>query len=296
MIAFRLRVIALAIVAVALLAGYRAAHPAAAVLGVVGAVLVVHAVFVAASFVVSRRHAWKTQSLPGLLATVAIFWREWLAHLVLFFIIQPFDRAWMGRDAAVPGKMPVLLVHGYMCNRGIWWWIAKRLKAAGLAIATVNLEPPGGDIDDFAEQLHARIEALCAETQSAQIALVCHSMGGLVARAYLRRHRGARIARLVTLGSPHHGTWIAYYGVGENARQMEPDSAWIRDLAQSEPGAPTLSVWSPVDNFVAPQDSSRLAGARERTVPALGHLAMLFSPLVLEILLNELAHRGDPQR
>jgi len=119
-------------------------------------------------------------------------------------------------------------------------------------------------------------------------------MGGLVARAYLRRHSGARIIQLITLGSPHHGTWIAYYGVGKNARQMQPDSAWLLDLAQSDPGTPTLSVWSALDNFIAPQDSSRLAGAREKILPALGHLAMLFSPVVLEILLNELSHRGDP--
>jgi len=296
MIAFWLRIGALALIAVALLAGYRAADPAVAVLGVIFVALAVHAAFVAASFVLSRRHAWKPQELPGLLATVPMFWREWLAHLVLFCAIQPFDKAWMGRYASVPGKTPVLLVHGYMCNRGIWWWIARKLRAAGIAIATINLEPPRGDIESFAEQLHARIEALCTDTQAQKVALVAHSLGGLVARAYLRRHGSARVAQLVTLGSPHHGTWIAYFGVGENARQMRPDSAWIRDLGQCDPGVPVLSVWSAADNFIAPQDSSRLAGAREKIMPALGHLAMLFSPVVLEILLNELSHPGDPQR
>jgi triacylglycerol lipase len=294
MMAFRLRVAALALLAAMLLVGYRAAHPVAAALVFIGVVLAAHAAFVAATFVVTRRHALKTESAHGSL--VAVFWHEWLTHLLLFGVIQPFDRAWMGGDTATPGSVPVLLVHGYMCNRGTWWWIAGKLKAAGLAVATVNLEPPGGDIEGFAEQLHARIEALCAETQTVEVALVAHSMGGLVARAYLRRHGGARIAKLVTLGSPHHGTWIAYYGWGEDARQMQPDNAWLRDLAQVEPGVPTLSIWSATDNFIAPQDSSRLAGAREQIVPALGHLAMLLSPLVLEILLGELAHRGDPQR
>ena len=293
MIAFRLRMIALVLLAILLLAGTRAVHPLAAVLIVLAVVLAVHAGFVATTFVVTRRYAIKTESAHPLFA---VFWREWLAHLLLFGVIQPFDRAWMGHDAAARGGVPVLLAHGYMCNRGIWWWIARKLKRVGLAVATVNLEPPGGDIENLAEQLHARIEALCAQTQAAQIALVGHSMGGLVARAYLRRYGPARIAQLVTLGTPHHGTWTAYYGLGANARQMRPDNAWLRELGKNEPGVPTLSVWSAVDNFIAPQDSSRLAGARESIVPALGHLAMLLSPLVLDILLKELAHRTNPQR
>jgi triacylglycerol lipase len=292
-IAFWLRVSALVLIAVALLAGYCAAHAVAA-LGVVVVALAAHAAFVAASFVVSRRHARKAQELPGLLGTIPIFWHEWLAHLVFFCAIQPFDKFWIGNDAVAPGKIPVLLVHGYMCNRGIWWPIVGRLKAAGFAIGTVNLQPARGDIESFAEQLHARIEALCTDTQAAKVVIVTHSMGGLVARAYLRRHGGSRIIQLITLGSPHHGTWISYYGVGKNARQMQPDSAWLRDLAQCDLGTSTLSVWSALDNFVAPQDSSRLAGARERVLPALGHLAMLFSPLVLEILFTELSHYGDP--
>lgn len=301
MIAFWLRSAELAVLAVALLVQYRASHPAAAALAVFGAFLTLHAAFVAASFVVSRRHASKAPPLPppNPLGTVSIGLREWLAHVALFIFIQPFERPWLGDDATrrpLPGGVPVLLVHGYMCNRGVWWWIRRRLQATGLTVATVNLEPPCGSIDVLAERLHARIETLCADTKAAQIALVGHSMGGLVARAYLRAHGPARIAKLVTLASPHHGTWLAYYGLGLNAREMEPTSAWLRSMALTDPRVPMLTVWSPTDNFVAPQDSSRLAAAREKIVPGLGHLAMLFSPRVLEILIDELAHRTSPQR
>jgi hypothetical protein len=43
-----------------------------------------------------------------------------------------------------------------------------------------------------------------------------------------------------------------------------------------------------MDNFVAPQHSSCLAGASEKILPSLSHLAMLFSPVVLDTLLREL--------
>ncbi len=301
MIAFWLRSGALAILAVAVFVQYRTVNLAAAAFVFFGLILALNTLVVAASFVVSRKHAIQSPPLPAPapLAVIFIFLHEWLATLVSFAVIQPFDRIWMGEVAPhcrANGRVPLLLIHGYMCNRGIWWWVAAKLRAVGLSVATINLEPPGGSIDAFAVQLHTRIEALCAEMHADQIILVTHSMGGLVARAYLRKHGAARIAKLVTLASPHHGTWLAYYGLGENAHQMRPASAWIQSLEQTELSVPTLSVWSPADNFIAPQDSSRLAAAREIIVPAVGHLTMLLSPRILAILLDELAHRDDPQR
>jgi pimeloyl-ACP methyl ester carboxylesterase len=217
---------------------------------------------------------------------------EWLAFLAVFVVFQPFDRWWMGSDAIgrVDGRRPpVLLVPGYACNRGQWWWLRRHLRARGLAVATINLEPPLADIDDFAGLLHRRIEALLTETGADRVTLVAHSMGGLVLRAYLRRHGCARISMLITLGSPHHGTVIARFGAGRAARQMEPGSDWLRQLGDRESFAvPVLSLWGGIDEIVVPQDSSRLAGTRETAFAALGHLALLFSPAVLHALLDEL--------
>jgi triacylglycerol lipase len=300
MIALRLQCI-LGAVAIAILAQYLAPRPIAGALGVIALFLALHMLATIVTFAISRRHAFKAPAefQPGFAGTILIVLREWCAQIALFVFIQPVERAWLGDDrpqGSAPGTTPVLLVHGYMCNRGIWWWISRKLAARGFPVATVNLEPPRGDIEDFADQLHRRIESLCASTGAAKVALVSHSMGGLVARAYLRKHGTARVARLVTLAAPHRGTWLAYYGIGRNAREMEPDSEWIRAIAQADPGVPALSIWTPTDNFIAPQDSSRLAGAREKIVPASSHLAMLFSPQVCECLAAELAHEDDRQR
>lgn len=217
---------------------------------------------------------------------------EWLAFLAVFLVFQPFERWWMGSDAVgrVDGRRPpVLLVSGYACNRGLWWWLRRYLRARGFAVSTINLEPPLADLDGLAEQLHNRIEALLMEAGVDRVALVAHSMGGLVSRAYLRRHGGRHVSGLITLGSPHHGTIIARFGPGRDARQMETDSDWIRQLNDRETVAiPVLSLWGGIDEFVVPQDSSRLAGARDKTFAALGHLSLLFSPAVLQSLRLEL--------
>ncbi len=215
---------------------------------------------------------------------------DWLAFFGLFVFIQPFARWWMGDDRA-PGRgvTPVLLVHGYVCNSGLWWWLARELRRKGVSVATVDLDPPLAGIDRLAESLAARIDALAAQTTSGRIVLVAHSMGGLVARAYLRRHGPDRVAQLITIGTPHRGTALAWLGLGRNAHEMRPGGEWIARLNQSgPPPVPTVNIWSTTDNFILPQDRARMPGVREHIVSGLGHLSMVFSPRVLRYVLEAL--------
>ena len=112
----------------------------------------------------------------------------------------------------------------------------------------------------------ARIDTLLAETGAERLTLATHSMGGLVARAYLRRYGDAKVAALMTLAAPHHGSMLARLAIGRNARQMEPDSAWLRELAAAKIAIPVVAVWSVTDEFVAPQDSARWPGACEHVL------------------------------
>ncbi|MFY9643162.1 MAG: alpha/beta fold hydrolase [Rhodomicrobium sp.] len=218
---------------------------------------------------------------------------ECLAYFALFAVIQPFDRLFMrsARQELPPAnRMPVLFVHGYFCNRGLWWRTMARLRGCGVYSRAVSLEPPLASIDALAAQLDQEIEAYLEGRASDKLILVTHSMGGLVARAYLKRHGSARVGKLITLACPHHGTRIAALGLGRNAREMEPGSAWLGALAASQTIAiPFVNVWSAHDNFVTPQTAGRLAGAQEIVLGGLGHLSFVFSERVFAILLRELS-------
>jgi triacylglycerol lipase len=233
------------------------------------------------------------QQRIGALAAARMFFEEYLSFLALFLVIQPFERGFMGAERAGrvrPGATPVLLVHGYGCNRGAWWWLRPRLERAGLSVATVNLEPMFGSIDQYVEPLRRRVDALCAETGAARIVLVAHSMGGLACRAYLAEHGIDRTAKLIALGSPHGGSEIARLGLGRNARQMEAGSAWLQAL-NSKPvpkGLRAVAIYSVHDNFVMPQDAQRLVGADNRPLGGLGHFSLLFSSRIRDVQLAEL--------
>jgi len=192
---------------------------------------------------------------------------------------------------ATPARgLPVLLVHGYGANGGFWVQLAAQLKAQGYSHATVDLEPVFGDIDDYAQQLEQAVRALLAACGSDKVVIVAHSMGGLVARAWLRRFGAARVARIITLGTPHHGTDLAHMGPGANARQMRRNAEWLAQLDAADRGQRHLftSIYSFHDNIIAPQDSCHLPGARNIALPGIGHVAMGRHPDIAKHILAEI--------
>ena len=146
------------------------------------------------------------------------------------------------------------------------------------------------------------VEALCAAAGAPKVVIVAHSMGGLVARAWLRKHGAARVARVITLGTPHHGTCLASFGVGRNAQQMRragcPDgseSDWLRTLAAGESAATRAlltSIYTHHDNIISPQTSSFLAGAHNIAMGGVGHVAMGRNRRVLAQVMREIASAG----
>lgn len=231
---------------------------------------------------------------------------EFTSRLTSFNISQPFvglvmpDEPAGDRARAVP---PILLVHGYFSNRGMWLRFRQRLLAQTATalsrenlgmIYTITLEPPFGAIEVFAEQLHARIEAICAETSQPQLIVIAHSMGGLVTRAYMVGHGPQRIAQFVTLGTPHHGTRTAWLGLGTCVTQMRWLGPWIAALAEQERVAanakpPTVSIYSTNDDIVYPPESSQLAWADNMPVCGVGHVGLLFSAGIVAQVVDVIA-------
>lgn len=205
--------------------------------------------------------------------------RETAASLFTQLLVLPLPSLWMPPDRIVAGRPIVLLVHGYSCNRAVWWLLRRRLEASGLTVASVTLAPPFGSMGRMVPVLEARIAALREQCRNAPIVLVGHSMGGLVCRSWLARHgdRGDRgVRRLITLACPNGGTALARYGWGQNSREMQIDSRWLQDLAHERPGIPVIALENPLDNFIMPRARQRLSGARNLSTAPTGHIALLY--------------------
>jgi triacylglycerol lipase len=195
-------------------------------------------------------------------------------------------------EARCAGRTGVVLVHGYMCNRGFWSAWIRRLRNAGHACIAVNLEPVFGSIDDLAPAIDDAVARVTQLTGRAPV-LVCHSMGGLAARAWWRASAGTRqVTALVTIASPHSGTWMGRFSTHLNGKQMRIGSQWLEELARAEmarPLPPTTCWYSNCDNIVFPVSTATLPRADNRFLGAQPHVALAFDPLVLEGVLALLA-------
>lgn len=192
-----------------------------------------------------------------------------VALVVLGVRLLPGDRDSGARpDQARPGT--VLLIPGYGGSRVALGRLAARLEAAGRIARVLTLPGDGtGDLLAQADTLDSAVrEALRQGADSVDI--IGYSAGGVVARLWVDRHDGARVARrIVTLGSPLHGARIAGVGAAlapdacpQACRELVPGSALLRGLDEPLPeGLPWLSIWTENDETVQPPDSARLAGA-----------------------------------
>jgi len=187
--------------------------------------------------------------------------------------------------------VPVLMIHGYGCNRAVWLPMQKHVAAAGHPVDAIDLMPLLGDIDDYARDIAAAVERLTRMHGRAPV-LLCHSMGGLAARALLRQSEPCLVAHVITLGTPHRGTAMARTGRGHNVRQMAWASPWLRQLAASETPAvraSITSIFSWHDSIVGPSGASWLEGARHVPFAGVGHVSLLCDARVRDAVLAELA-------
>lgn len=244
--------------------------------------LAVHGVPLAIEFVVGALMDRRPIARLGPLALAAVWWRETWRSLVVFNIDQPW-RAGFPERALVrdPGRPAVLLVHGYMCNRATWRpWLMGGLPNTW-NVATVNLEPVFAPIARYGEVIHAAVEQLRAGSGAERITIVCHSMGGLAVRAYLRAHGHHAAKRVITIDTPHRGTLFAHLGRGHNARQMRRASEFVRELERDPEPLEFVCIASQHDNLIVPRDHQVLPGVEAVWFERIGHLSMTDHPAVL---------------
>lgn len=211
------------------------------------------------------------------------WWGEVLSAPVVFCWRQPFrSRRWPDHlPPTARGQRGVLLVHGFVCNRGLWNPWLKRLTRAGVPVVAVNLEPVFGGIDELRMAVEDGVRRLEAATGLAPV-VVCHSMGGLALRRWWADQGGNdRLHHVITIGTPHQGTWLARFAVSPNGRQMQLGSTWLSGLAAREPAGRSqrfTCFYGHCDNIVFPPSMATLAGADNRHLPGVAHVHMADHP------------------
>jgi triacylglycerol esterase/lipase EstA (alpha/beta hydrolase family) len=201
---------------------------------------------------------------------------------------------------------PVLLLPGYGGSITGLNSLAGRLRAAGKDATVLSLpDNAEGDLAAQAKVLAAAASAALARTGAPSVDVVGYSAGGVVARLWVKQYGGAGQARrVVTLGSPQHGTALATLGsliAGQcptACQQLVPTSSVLTALNSGTEipvsGPAFISLWTSKDQVVLPPDSAVLAGALniriQSVCPAsvVDHSGLPTDPLVAAMVTAEL--------
>ncbi|HYN75145.1 MAG TPA: alpha/beta fold hydrolase [Candidatus Limnocylindria bacterium] len=242
------------------------------------------------------------------------------AHLALYPLGALRDKAHLDRDllgvAALPpvqrglvigdveaAGTPILLVHGMVDNRSIFTLLRRGLRRRGFGrVRALNYSPMTDDVRHVAERLQTLVEQVCAETGYERLHVVGHSMGGMAARYYVQRLGGdQRVHTLVTLGTPHGGTFPARLVPHPLVRQLRPSSDVVTELREPAPGCRTrfVAIWSDLDQMVVPKRSATIdhpdLRARNVFVRGVGHMSLPVDGRVVHEICSTLAqldHEG----
>ena len=195
--------------------------------------------------------------------------------------LPPAQRSLVVGDIEAAGT-PVLLVHGIMDNRSVFTVFRRALRRRGFGVVhAINYSLLTGDLRSAAHELRAHVERLRAETGADKVHIVGHSLGGMIARYYVQRLGGSEsVDTLVTMGSPHAGSNMAYLMPTPLARQLRPGADVLAELDEPAPGCTTrfVVVWSRMDEMVVPQRNARLSHPDlridELELRDVGHLAL----------------------
>ncbi len=186
------------------------------------------------------------------------------------------------------GHRPLIFVHGLGGHPGNHLALRSYLGLRGRRrVYSVDLGR-NTPLLDAAEAVSTAIERVVAANglgPDEQVDLMAHSMGGLVCRLAIENEVSrARVATIVTMGSPHQGTLMARL-VGPSAaraQELRIDSTTIRSLNAQLPWPETfprlVSLWSPNDVLVMPNARAEVEGATNRRCDGFTHFTWLLEP------------------
>jgi pimeloyl-ACP methyl ester carboxylesterase len=212
-------------------------------------------------------------------------------------VVMSFPLGWLPHVSEMRydphGGPPIVLVHGYAANRACMFALYWRLYRRGLRnIRTLNLTPALASVPELGRSLGEELERISAACGGRPVIGVGHSMGGIVLRWCAQNGYDQHLQKIITLGSPHHGSRTAYLALGANARDLEPKSKVMRDLEAGSTDVPLVSLYSILDNVILPCHSSHF-GTRTMAFNDFGHTGILFAKPVSDAVLGEIARDED---
>ncbi|HEY3352930.1 MAG TPA: alpha/beta hydrolase [Polyangia bacterium] len=225
--------------------------------------------------------------------------RSHLAQLPALGLTSLAGRAAAPHALPDDGHRPVVCVPGLGGSPGNFLPLRLFLRLLGRRRTYAMAWPAGATLEDTARHLRDFIGEVVTVNDlgpDAQVDVLTHSMGGLVARLALEDEpTSARVATLLTMAAPHAGSHLARYGATDHSLHLRPDSVLLERLARQVPwrGPPAqprlVALWSRADVIVLPATSARVEGAENVELEGFTHYSYLLHPAAWRVVARTLA-------
>ena len=207
----------------------------------------------------------------------------------IFYRIFYRIKGWLSARVDAPRTGPVIvLVHGFVCNSGLWGPMLRHLRNSGFVrVHAVDLDPFYRSMTQSLAEFEASLNKIMQlENARGEAILIGHSMGGVLARVFQNQHPD-RILAAISIGAPHAGTDLARLVSTIEAGPARPDTRWLVEFNAALAAErdtkllPALNIWSDSDNIVYPQGNAALNTSVDCRLNGIGHLHLAFSKSAL---------------
>lgn len=191
---------------------------------------------------------------------------------------------------------PVVFVHGYTGSASNWVTAKAVFQTKGWSSSKLfayEYNSYGNNITN-AQGLATYVNNVKAQTGASQVAIVNHSMGGLVSQYYLKVLGGnTSVSHVASIAGANHGT--TYAGaclIYTTCQQMYPGSSFISQISSGDetPGTTKYATWySACDGIILPYTSTKLDGATNNNVACQTHIGYLTDTVTLGQIANFVA-------
>lgn len=225
-----------------------------------------------------------------------------------------------GVDAdCTPSKehpVPVILLHGTRADKTInWAYLGPELVDLGYCVYSLDFPDRGqAPIAQSVAALAERVQQVREQTGAREVSLFGHSLGGTVARDYVKRGGGLKVVDdVITMGTTHHGYYSAppydeidkafntecfscweqaqgsEYLLGLNEGDMTPGNVSYTSIITLDDG-----VALPYENQYLPEDRwvANVLLQDECEDHSVDHIGLALDPLVRDWVASALGRKG----
>lgn len=213
-----------------------------------------------------------------------IYWlcTEGMAQSLALFMHLLYFLRLVRHPRGPANAMPVLILPGWTESPGEVWFLGRWLARRGFNPFLLDFPSTFSAVAKNVAFVRAELAKIREQTGAKQVAIIGHSMGGLVGRALIHTDPDCGVVVLVTIASPHRGTHTAEFcarlGMKGSLSDMTPGRWYCQNFPPSLIGkVPIHSIVGFQEDIVAPAWSCVISEGETVVldVPT-GHVAPLF--------------------